>query len=148
MWRNIGWYLGMISLDKIKQKLLEGKQIEEIVEDIGWQDFEELVSEIMGKHGFETWNNFRFKTKRRYEIDITATKGDKTLLIDCKQWSTGRYKKSALKSTTEDQEKRLGEFKKFIETNPIAKNKLKLGKNQVFISIIVTWHEENLVKRS
>jgi Holliday junction resolvase-like predicted endonuclease len=116
----------MISLDKIKQKFLEGKQIEEIVKDIDWRDFEELVSEILEKHGFKTWNNFRFKTKKRYEIDLIATKGSKTLLIDCKQWSTGRYKKSALKNAIDDQEERLGEFKKFIKNNPIAKNKLKL----------------------
>lgn len=146
MWRNIDWYLEMISLDKIKQKLLDGKQIEEIVENIDWKDFEELVSEILGKHGFKTLNNFRFKTERRHEIDIIAIKGNETFLIDCKQWSTGRYKKSALKNATEDQEKRLEEFKKFIKTNAIDKNGSKLGKNHVFIPIIVTWYDENLLK--
>ncbi len=138
----------MISLNKIKQKLQEGKQIEEIVEDITWQDFEELVSSILEKHEFKIQSNFRFKTKRRYEIDLVATKGNKTLLIDCKQWSTGRYKKSALKYAIEDQEERLEEFQKFIKTNPIAKNKLKLDKNQVFKPMVVTWYEENLVEHS
>jgi len=76
----------MISLEEIKQQLLEGKQIEEIIKDVKWQEFEKLVSEILEKHGFKCWNNFRFKTSRRYEVDIVAAKNNTTFLIDCKQW--------------------------------------------------------------
>jgi len=43
----------MISLEEIKQQLLEGKQIEEIIKDVKWQEFEKLVSEILEKHGFK-----------------------------------------------------------------------------------------------
>ncbi|MBL7169544.1 MAG: NERD domain-containing protein [Candidatus Aenigmarchaeota archaeon] len=136
----------MISLEQIKQQLLEGKQIEEIVENIEWQEFEKLVSEILEKHEFKSWNNFRFKTTRRYEIDIIATKNTETFLIDCKQWSTGRYKSSALKQATKHQEERLEEFQKFIKNNPIAKTKFRIKDNQELIPIIVTWYDEKLTK--
>ncbi len=136
----------MVSLKKIKQQLLEGKQIEEIIKDIDWQDFEELVSKILEKHEFKSWNNFRFKTTRRYEVDITTTKNDITFLIDCKQWSTGRYKTSALKQSVKIQEKRLEEFQKFIKNNPIAKTKFGIKDDQKITSVIVTWYEENLIR--
>ena len=100
-------------------------EIEEIVKAIDWQEFERLVSEILEKHEFKTWNNFRFKTKRRYEIDVITTRNNTTFLIDCKQWSTGRYKSSALKRASEDQEERLEEFERFVEENADVKKVLK-----------------------
>jgi len=136
----------MPSLEKIKQQLQNGKQIEEIIAKIGWQDFERLVSKILEKHDFKTWNNFRFKTSRRYEVDIIAADNSTTFLIDCKQWSAGRYKSSALKKAIKDQEERLDEFQKFTKNNPIAKTEFRIKSNQKLASIIITWHEEEPIK--
>ena len=138
----------MVSLAEIKQQILEGKEIEETIVDINWKEFEGITSEILERHEFKTWNNFRFKTKRRYEIDIVASRNNKTILIDCKHWSTGRYKSSALKKAINDQEERLEEFCKFISKNLIAKTKFKIKQDQKFSSIIVTLHEETLIRDS
>lgn len=135
----------MISLPEIKQRILEGERIEEIIEEIDWREFEELVSEIFQKHDFKTYHNFRFKTKRRYEIDIIAVRNDIILLIDCKQWSKGRYKKSALKQAVKTQVQRTREFEKFLKNNLIARKKLRI-KSEKFIPLIITWLEENLIE--
>jgi len=79
-------------------------------------------------------------------VDIVAAKNNMTFLIDCKQWSTGRYKTSAIKKSAKDQEERLEKFQKFIKNNPIAKTGFKIKNSQNFISIIVTWYEEELIK--
>jgi Holliday junction resolvase-like predicted endonuclease len=138
----------MISLEEIKKELLEGKEIEEVVKNIDWQDFEKLVSEILEKHGFKTWNNFRFKTERRYEIDVIASNNDMLLLIDCKQWDRGRYKSSALRESVGKQEERLLQFKKFLKNNPIARNNFLIKKRRKIMSCIVTWYQEELIEYS
>ena len=127
----------MISLKQIKLELLKGRQIEEIIKDINWQDFERLVSKILEKYDFKTWNNFRFKTSRRYEVDIIATDNNATFLIDCKQWSAGRYKSSALKKAIKDHEERLEEFQKFTKNNPIARTKFRIKNSQKLIPVII-----------
>ncbi len=138
----------MIDLNQIKQRILQGEQIEEIIEEIDWKDFEELVTKILEKHDFNTHHNFRFKTGRRYEIDVLGIRNEIILLIDCKQWGRGRYKKSALKNATNNQKQRTKQLKRFLKNNIIAQNKLKITKlsGTKFITLIVTWLEEDLIE--
>jgi Holliday junction resolvase-like predicted endonuclease len=136
----------MIDIEKIKNRILKGQQIESIVEEIDWKQFEELVMEILKKHNFITFQNFRFKTDRRFEVDIVASDKNNVLLIDCKQWNRGRYKKSGLKYTIKEQKYRLEEFKKFIENNPTARNNFKITEKTKFSPLIITWLEEDLLK--
>ena len=42
----------MIDLDQIKHRIIKGEQIEKIVEEINWREFEELVKNILKKHDF------------------------------------------------------------------------------------------------
>jgi len=134
----------VISLDKVKQRLLEGEQIEEIVQKMNWKEFEKLIAEILRKHDFNIHSNFRFKTDRRFEIDVLAVKNKISFLIDCKQWGRGRYKKTGLKYAAKDQKHRLNELKKFLRNNLAAKIKLKVNKNTNFIPLIITWFEEDI----
>ena len=136
----------MINLDQIKQRVLQGEEIEKIIREIDWKDFEELVSKILKKHDFEIHHNFRFKTNRRYEIDIVAVKKKILLAIDCKKWEKGRYKATGLKYAVQDQKERVKQLKKFLKKNPIAKSKLNISKKVKFIPLIITWFEEDLLE--
>jgi len=136
----------MIELEQIKQRIQQGEEIEKIIGEIDWKEFEELVSKILKKHDFETHHNFRFKTKRRYEIDIVAVKKKILLAIDCKQWGRGRYKKTGLKYAIQDQKERVKQLKKFLKNNLIGKSKLKVSKGVKFLPLIITWFEEDLLE--
>lgn len=136
----------MIELNEIKQRILEGEQIEDIIQEIDWKDFEKLVINILIKHDFQTYHNFRFKTERRYEIDVIGIKEKILLAIDCKQWGRGRYKKTGLKYAVQEQKERVKQLKKFLKNNPIPKSKLKISKRVKFIALIITWFEEDLLE--
>ncbi|MEM5792842.1 MAG: NERD domain-containing protein [Candidatus Aenigmatarchaeota archaeon] len=130
----------MIEIEEIECRLFSGEKIEDIVFDINWKDFEDFISKILEKNEYRVLKNFRFKTFRRYEIDIVSIKDDLALLIDCKRWCSGRYKKFQLKESSKKQMKRVEEFKKIIKEYP------DLSKIKRILPVIVTWFEEDLVK--
>ena len=136
----------MIGLNEIKKRILEGEGIEKVVGEIDWKEFEKLIAEILKKHDFSVHNNFRFKTDRRFEIDVLAIRNKISLLIDCKQWGRGRYKKTGLKYSVKEQEERAKQLKKFLKNNPIAQAKLKIKKTTKFIPLLVTWFEEEALE--
>lgn len=135
-----------MKLEEAEAFIKEGRTIEEFVEKIDWKDFEKFVKEIFSAHGFGATTNFRFKTKKRFEIDIIATRNNFILLADCKEWNKGWYKNSGLRKAAEDQIQRYVEFEKFFRKNPIAKSKFKLKENPKITPLIVTWHDETIAK--
>lgn len=135
----------MIDLEKIKKNLLLGKTIEEILKAYDWKDFEKIVAEIFERNNFETKTNFQFKTKRKYEIDIIAIKNNFIFCIDCKSWSSGRYKKSGLKKAVIKQEERTKEFKKFLKKDVIATDFLNVTPSCRIDSLLVTLLEEDFI---
>ncbi len=124
-------------IEKIKERVLSGEILEDILEAYDWRDFENFVREVLEAHSFKTYLHFRFKTKRKYEIDVLGKKSDLILLIDCKRLGRGRYKKSELRKAVELQEERAKEFKKFF------KDKLE---NRKICPLIVTLFEEDILK--
>jgi Holliday junction resolvase-like predicted endonuclease len=124
-----------MNVEEIKTMLEKGK-IEEVLEKFDWQSFEIFVAEIFIANDFRVERNFRFKTGRRYEIDLVAIRSNTVICADCKHWSRGRHKKSGLKHAVAEQERRLEEFKK------IRKNL----KNCRFYPLIITLFEEEIVK--
>ena len=68
------------------------------------------------------------------------------MLIDCKQWGRGRYKKTGLKYSVKEQKERTKQLKKFLKNNSIAQAELKIKKTTKFIPLIVTWFEEELLE--
>jgi len=130
----------MIDLEEIKTEVLKGKPIEEVLEKFDWKKFETTVAEVFRKHNFLVKQNFWFKTRKRYEIDILAIRQNSCLCVDCKEWSRGRYKKTGLKYAVKQLGKRIDEVKKFFKKNPIVSQKLK------FYPILVTLFEEELIK--
>lgn len=133
-----------MKLEEAERFLEQGKNIEAFVEKIDWKDFEKFVREIFSANGFVTFRDFRFKTDRRFEIDVVATKNNLILLADCKEWNKGRYKNSGLKKAAEGQILRAKEFKKFIRKNPIAKHKMKIDADAKVLPLVVTWYEETV----
>jgi len=135
-----------MDLNQIKQRIQLGEEIEKVVEEIDWKEFEKLIAEILKKHDFNVHNNFRFKTNRHFEIDVLAIRNRTSLLIDCKQWGKGRYKKTGLKYSVKEQKERANQLKNFLKNNPIAQTKLKIKKTTKLIPLIVTWFEEDLLE--
>jgi hypothetical protein len=142
-----------MDFEKIKSELAAGntKTIEEAIEkfQLDWRDFEKFVAEIFRDHSFHTKQNFRFKTKSRYEIDVLAVGSRQVFCVDCKEWSKGRNKKSGLLAAIEKQEKRLSELKKFFRSNLIARRMLGVDvKKQKMLPLVVTWMQEDIVKEN
>lgn len=138
----------MIDLERIKKLIVRGKSAEEVFGEFDWKGFEDVVSEIFVANNFHVKRNFRFKTKNRFEIDVVATNSFNVFCVDCKEWSLGRSKNAALKIACEKQEMRLKEFKKFLKKNLIAQKLLKLSEEKNFLPILVTLHQEDIIKHN
>jgi len=129
------------------EELSKRKDLEEIIKDFDWKTFEKIVAHIFEMNGFKVKTNFRFKTSRRFEVDVIAISDLYVFCVECKEWGRGRQKTSGLKKAVEMQEVRMRELKKSLNHNPIANKMLKIAK-QIFFSLVVTWHEEELIKES
>lgn len=138
----------MFVLEEIKELLSRGKTVEEAMSAVNWKGFESVVSEIFSYNDFKTRNNFRFKTKRRYEIDILAVRGKNIFCVDCKDWARGRHKAAALRRAVEMQEERTNEFRRFLEKNFIARKMIGARDGSKIISLIVTLYDEAIVRHS
>jgi len=136
----------MIDLEKIKLEMLKNKPIEEILRNFNWREFEEIVAEIFRRNEFKVKQNFKFKIKKKHEIDLLAVKQNLIFCVDCKKWSSGRYKKSGIKIAATKQEKRTRMVRNFLKKNPIAMRMLKIGQTPKFYSLIVTLMEEDIIQ--
>jgi Holliday junction resolvase-like predicted endonuclease len=134
----------MIDFEYLQQQL-EKKPLEEVLSKLDWKEFEKFVAEIFRENNFHVKTNFRFKTKRRYEIDLIATRGNFVICADCKDWSSGRHKKTALRYAAKEQEERIKEFKRFLKKNPIAKGLLKISQTPHFVPLIISLLQEDLL---
>jgi hypothetical protein len=123
------------------------KSVEEELKNLDWKGFEKAVQEIFELNEFKVKRNFRFKTKRRYEIDLIAIKDRFNFCVDCKRFGKGRYKKSEILKAIKKQEERNKELKKFLRSNMIAKESLKI-KSMKFYPLLVTLFEEEVIKEN
>ncbi|MEM5811709.1 MAG: restriction endonuclease [Candidatus Aenigmatarchaeota archaeon] len=108
-----------MNLEEIEEKIRNKKSIEEVLKFLTWKDFELITKEIFERNGFNVRFNYRFKTTKRYQIDILAEKRDVLICVDCKHWrrgyKVGRIKKAALK-----QKERINELMKILEEKKIV----------------------------
>jgi hypothetical protein len=135
----------MVSLEEIRGRTASGEPLEYVLKDMEWQDFEQMVSRIFERHDFSIRTNFRFKTEKRWEMDILATGKLINFGVDCKFWDKGRYKKSAIKEAARLQEERAQELEKFLKGNEIAFKMLKMKVKSVF-PLLITWFDEDLAE--
>ena len=129
----------------MEERIKLREPIEEMLKMVNWKDFEDFVSNIFESNDFKVKKNFRFRTRRRYELDLIAVRGNICFCVDCKEWGRGRYKKTALKKAVQRQEERTNEFLRFLERNPLAASSFNLRKAKVY-PLIVTLFEEEMVK--
>jgi Holliday junction resolvase-like predicted endonuclease len=122
-----------MELEEIEEMIRKGKTVEEILSVVDWKEFEEKVEEIFKRHEFETKRNFRFKTSKRFEVDIIAEKRNIVFIVDCKQWGKGRYKFSPLRKAAEKQIERVKALKQTF-----------IGLKKEIIPIIVTLFDEGI----
>jgi Holliday junction resolvase-like predicted endonuclease len=133
-----------IDIEEIRNRVLSGEPIEDVLSRYRWQDFESAVAQIFATNGFTVFKNLRFKTDRRWEIDVVASNNGSVLCVDCKGWGNGRYKKTALRKAAEDQISRTESLERFISNNPIARHNLDVHSDTIFYPTIVTLFEEDV----
>ena len=138
----------MLELEKIKSEIFKGKTLEEVLKGIDWREFENFVSEIFSKNEYFVKRNFRFKTSRRYEIDLVASRKNLTFCVDCKNWSGGRNKKSGIIFAVEKQYLRVQELRKFMKGNLIAKKLLAFEEKTRVLPLIVTFLQEDVLEEN
>jgi len=69
---------------------------------ISWQEFEEVVRDILESHGFETRFRVVFRDEKgRGEIDVVAERFGVILAIDAKRYTERWYRKSAIRREAE-----------------------------------------------
>ena len=104
-------------LQEILQRIASGEDLYSVLKSYGWRTFEELVSYILESNNFKTKLHFRFKTNRRYEIDVLAEKNKKCLLVECKKWKGKTASPSKIEKAVETHQERIKEFRKKFNKN-------------------------------
>ena len=102
----------MEGIEEIISRIKKGEDINSILREYRWQTFENLVAYIFEQHGFTAKIHYRFKTKRKYEIDVLATKGGRCILVECKKWRGKTASASKILKAVEKQMERAKEFRK------------------------------------
>ncbi len=104
--------------------------LKNFLDDSRWQTFEDFVGYIFEENGFDVKINFvkMLFGRIRRQYDVIAENFNFVFVVDCKFWSNGRYKNSALKNAAETHIERC----KHIETN------------KKIIPLIVTSNNENI----
>ena len=82
----------MVDLAGMMKEMESGKELDEILQKYDWKFFEGFVSDVFKENDFQTKLNFRFKTTKRFEIDVVAARNNKIFCIDCKWWVGGDTK--------------------------------------------------------
>jgi len=138
----------MINLERIKKSILKGWTIEKIIENFDWDEFEDMVVEVFVSNDFLVKKNFRFRTEKRYEMDIIAVRFNKVFCIDCKEWGRGRNKRHGLRSAARKQIERTEKFRRFLKNNLKVKKMFNVKLNYRFIPLIVTWLQEDILQEN
>ena len=124
-----------MEFNKIKERLLKGEELEEILKSYDWKFFEDFVAEIFLANGFKVKKRFVFKTNKKFEIDVFAEKDEIVFCVECKKWKRGRYKKYALKKAAKKLEEKCKELQIFL-------------KNKEIFPLIVTLYQEDVLKHN
>ncbi len=122
-----------MQVDEILEEIRKTKEIERVLKNYDWKDFESFVEFVFQQHDYETKRNFRFKTDKRYEVDIIAEK-NVIICVDCKRLSSGRSKRSFLKNSAERHKKRTEELGKFSK------------KDKKLLPLIITLMDEDIIE--
>jgi len=137
--------MGKPSLEELSSMLQRGVALEEATKDLGWKDFEGVVSDAFEANGFRTIRNLRFShDKRRYEVDVVALERPRLVAVDCKHWGLRAGKGSALRAASLAQLKRAVNLGKKAQEIP----GIDIGGwgEAALVPCIVTLYEERVVE--
>lgn len=85
-----------------------------------WQELEELTRRIFEAHGYDCDFRKVFKNARRkYEVDIVATKSGQVLVVDCKHYLRLKSRGSALRREAKIHFTRCCEYTKIYEEKAV-----------------------------
>jgi hypothetical protein len=102
------------------------------LDDLTWQEFEELLRDILDQHDFDIQFRKVFRHGGRgYQIDVVGYRKDLCLCIDGKKYGRGRYRASSLKTEA---------LKHY---NRCCAHEEAFGVRS--IPVIVSWIDDNLV---
>ena len=128
--------------------LKENHNIEEILENTTWKDFESFIAEILNMHDYETVKNIRFRdkySKKLFEIDVLAKAYQYVFAIDCKKWSHRSGKQSSLRDAALKQKKRVIALRHGMPTSEKGKIITKINSSKLRVyPMIVTWANEDI----
>lgn len=95
-------------------------QLDAKFKDCDWKKFEQLISEVLKLHDYETfWNVNLTINKKRRQFDVVANKPSHSLLIECKKWCNKKSKISGLKTAVVKHKKRCEFYKQLMNTEVI-----------------------------
>ncbi len=85
--------------------------LESVSGEVIWQNFEKLSAFIFEKNDFQvSINRVLTCDKNRRQYDVISRRGDRTYLVECKQWR-GRCRLHALKKAIEQHKERVSFYK-------------------------------------
>ena len=125
-----------MDIETMERDLRKGMDIEEILDSVDWKGFEDFCAEVFERHSWTVKRNLRFKTSRRYEIDIVATKGRLAIAADCKHWGMRPGKVAGLRNAAKMQSERAEEL-------PLSER--DFGDKKVY-PILITLFQEDITK--
>ena len=64
----------------------QGTDVERVCKVLEWKEFENFSAAAFEKNNFFVKRNFRFKTTKRWEIDVLAYSEPIIFSVDCKRW--------------------------------------------------------------
>ena len=99
-----------MNIERLERALLEGGDMEELLDGISWKEFEGFCAGVFERHGWEAKRNLRFRSGRMYEIDVLAVRGGSAFAVDCKHWGARPGKASGLRRAAEMQAERADEL--------------------------------------
>jgi len=133
------------SLEELRSLLQRGVPLEEATKNLGWKDFEGVVSDAFEASGFRTLRNLRFShNKKRYEIDVVAMERPRLVAVDCKHWGLRAGKSSALKTASLAQLRRAVDLGRKAQEIP-GMNIGGWGEASI-VPCIVTLYEERVIE--
>lgn len=122
---------------RIAVKAIEaGADVESVCRLLKWREFESIATEVFQAYNYEVKKNVRFKeeNRKRWEIDLVASKRPILASVDCKQWKRNWSRASIIK-TAEKHVKRTEAFTKVLQT---LRLNLELGERVIVIPIVLS----------
>jgi hypothetical protein len=133
------------SIDELRSLLRRGVSFEEATKNLGWQDFEGVVSDAFEANGFRTLRNVRFShRKKRHEVDVVALERPRLVAVDCKHWGLRAGKGSALKAASLAQLRRAMDLG--IKAHEIPGMNIGGWGEATIVPCIVTLYEERIIE--